>query len=240
VRFSVSDTGLGIGAADQRRIFEPFHQIDGSSTRSHGGVGLGLAIASQLVELMGGSIRVDSELGRGATFSFVVEMPGVEDQRPRGEVSPEALAGLRVLVVDDNATNRLVLREMLKSWGCVSDEAGDGWEALDKARAFAGTPQEFQLALVDYQMPEMDGSGLAREIRADARLAQLPLVLLTSIPQHGEAARTRDDGFAAYLTKPVRQQVLLETLATVVEGLESARRRSRLSLVRPGKGDRGS
>jgi PAS domain S-box-containing protein len=240
VRFSVSDTGPGIPASDRRRIFEPFQQVDVSSTRRHGGVGLGLAIAQQLVGLMGGSIEITSEEGQGATFAFTAELPPVVEERPQPGLNMEALVDLRVLIVDDNPTNRLVLREMLRAWRCITEEAADGWEALDKARAAAGTPTEFQLALVDYQMPEMDGSGLAREIRADARLAQLPIVLLTSIPQHGDAERAKYDAFAAYLTKPVRQQVLLETLVGVVQGLDAARRRSRLSLVRPGDADSGA
>jgi CheY-like chemotaxis protein len=239
VRFSVADTGPGIPAAHRERIFEPFQQVDASTTRRHGGVGLGLAIARQLVGLMGGTLGVESEEGRGATFSFTADLPPVAEERPRAAANASSLAGLRVLVVDDNATNRLVLREMLLSWNCLGDEAADAWEALDKLRAAAGTPQEFQLALVDFQMPEMDGAGLAREIKADARLAGLPLVLLTSIPQHAEAARTIDEAFAAYLTKPVRQQVLLETLVGVLEGMDAARRRKHLSLVRPGDRKQG-
>jgi CheY-like chemotaxis protein len=135
-------------------------------------------------------------------------------------------------VVDDNPTNRLVVGEMLRSWTCLPEEAADAWEALDMLRAAAGTPGEFQLALVDFQMPEMDGAALAREIKADARLAPIPLVLLTSIPQHAEAEQAVDQTFAACLTKPIRQARLLETIAGVLE--RSGRRRAphHLSLVR--------
>jgi len=151
-------------------------------------------------------------------------------------VSLAPLDGLRVLVVDDNRTNRLVVGEMLRGWQCLTEEAGDAWEALDMLRAAAGTPREFQLALVDFQMPEMDGAALAREIKADARLAHLPLVLLTSIPQHAEAERTVGQTFAACLTKPIRQASLLETIAGVLE--RSARRPARhLSLIRGRESD---
>lgn len=217
VSFSISDTGSGIGADQQARIFEPFQQVDGSTTRRHGGVGLGLAIARELVALMQGTIRVESREGEGSTFSFSVELPPVAEDRPRPPADPSALAGLRVLVIDDNATNRLVLREMLAAWRCESDEAVDAWEALDKLRAGAGSGSAFELALVDFQMPEMDGAALAREITSDARLAGLPLVLLTSIPQHAGAADGFEGRFAARLAKPIRQAVLLETLLEVME-----------------------
>jgi two-component system sensor histidine kinase/response regulator len=160
----------------------------------------------------------------------------VEDH-PEPVVSLAPLDGLRVLVVDDNRTNRLVVGEMLRSWRCLPEEAGDAWEALDMLRSAAGTPRQFQLALVDFQMPEMDGAALAREIKADARLADIPLVLLTSIPQHAEAERSVGQVFAACLTKPIRQARLLETIAGVLK--RSVRRPPRyLSIVRGrGPGD---
>ena len=232
VHFSVSDTGIGVPASERERIFEPFQQVDASTTRRHGGVGLGLAIARQIVATMGGTIGVEGNEGRGSKFTFAIELPPVvEDSPPGPGVSLAPLDGLRVLVVDDNRTNRLVVGEMLRGWQCLTEEAGDAWEALDMLRAAAGTPREFQLALVDFQMPEMDGAALAREIKADARLAHLPLVLLTSIPQHAEAERTVGQTFAACLTKPIRQASLLETIAGVLE--RSARRPARhLSLIR--------
>jgi CheY-like chemotaxis protein len=232
VRFSVKDTGIGIPAAARERIFEAFYQVDASTTRRHGGTGLGLAIVRQLVGLMNGRVEVDSEEGGGSTFSFTADLPPVAEERSPATVRPEALEGLRVLVVDDNATNRLVLREMLRAWKCVPEEAVDAWEGLEKLRAAAGGPEAFQLALVDFQMPEMDGGQLATEVKADPRLASLPLILLTSMPQHGEAARMMGLGFAAYLTKPVRQSLLLETIAAVIGAPSPASRPSPLSLVR--------
>jgi CheY-like chemotaxis protein len=166
---------------------------------------------------MGGTIEVRGNDERGSTFTFTVDLPPVADDRPAPGVGLARLAGLRVLVVDDNRTNRLVVGEMLRAWQCHLEEAGDGWEALEMLRAAAGTPREFQLALVDFQMPEMDGAALAREIKADARLARLPLVLLTSIPQHAEAEGAVSLSFAACLTKPIRQASLLETIVAVLE-----------------------
>jgi len=232
VRFTVTDTGIGLSPAARERLFEPFYQADSSSTRRYGGTGLGLAIARQLVELMSGRIEVQSDEGKGAAFSFTAELPPVAEERLPVSVRREALEGLRVLVVDDNATNRQVLREMLRSWKCVPEEAADAWEGLEKLRGAAGTPRAFQLALVDFQMPEMDGGEMAREIKADPRFASLPLLLLTSMPQHGEAARMMGLGFAAYLTKPVRQAQLLETIAGVIGGAGAPGRPSHLSLVK--------
>jgi PAS domain S-box-containing protein len=212
--FSVADSGVGIPGPELARVFEPFHQVDGSSTRRHGGVGLGLAIARQLVSAMGGSIRVESRPGEGATFTFTAELPPVLESRPVASASPARLAGRRVLVVDDNATNRFVVREMLASWGCDAEEAVDGWEALERLRAASGAGRPYDLALVDYQMPEMDGVSLAREIRLDSRIASVPLVLLTSIPQHAEGGAI--SGFAGCLAKPLRQATLLATLVEVM------------------------
>jgi PAS domain S-box-containing protein len=229
VRVSIRDTGIGIAEERLDRLFKPFSQVDSSTTRRYGGTGLGLAIAKQLVELMHGEIGVETEQGKGSTFWFTTELPAAEERGP-APLPPEALRGLRALIVDDNETNRLVLREMLRTWGCQTDEAADAWEGLDKLREAAGTPRAFQVALIDFQMPEMDGEQLAQEIKRDPQLAHIPLVLLTSMPQHGDAARSLGLGFAASLIKPVRQAVLRDTLLSVL-GAEAPRRGARLSLV---------
>ena len=239
VRFTVTDTGIGLSPTTLERLFEPFYQADSSSTRRHGGTGLGLAIARQLVELMNGRVEVESEEGRGSSFSFTAELPSVAEERQPVTVRRGALEGLRVLIVDDNATNRQVLREMLRAWKCVPEEAADAWEGLEKLRGAAGTPGAFQLALVDFQMPEMDGGEMARQIKADDRFASLPLLLLTSMPQHGEAARMMGLGFAAYLTKPVRQTQLLETIAEVMGATVAPHRPSHLALLKRKKRDTG-
>ena len=237
VRFSVSDSGPGIPPEHLPRIFEPFHQVDASSTRRHGGVGLGLAIARQIVGLMGGTLEVRNDEAGGATFTFTADLPRVEEEATPAATDPAALAGRRVLVVDDNPTNRLVLREMLGTWGCRVVEAGDAWAALDALRARAGTAEAVELALVDFQMPEMDGAALAREVKADARLCDVPLVLLTSIPQHSDEAAFAG-AFAACLTKPVRQTNLLDAIAAALSAGPTARSRSRVAVFRPrGRGD---
>ena len=235
VRFSVSDTGVGIPESARERLFQPFSQLDASSTRAHGGTGLGLAISRRLVELMGGEIGFESEEGRGSTFWFTAELPAVAEALPAPASGRVGLAGLRVLVVDDNATNRFVAREMLRGWGVSVAEASDAWEALEQLRASRGTPQAFDLADIDYQMPEMDGGRLAAEIRKDPGLVSLPLVLLTSVPQHGDAVRMMKLGFDACLTKPVRQSVLHDALVAVLEK-RSAPGSGRMTLVASGPG----
>ena len=238
VSFEVSDTGIGIPEEQRALVFEPFHQVDASTTRRHGGAGLGLAIVRQLVSLMGGAISVGGREGGGAAFAFDAELPPVSEDRPHATLDPAPLAGLRALVVDDNATNRMVLREMLACWSCPAEEAADGWEALDALRSAAAEARPFDLALVDFQMPEMDGAALLREIKADARLSRLPVVLLTSIPQHAEANGILRDGFAACLTKPIRQAHLLEALLDVVRETRTGAPRPHL-FFRPRRGETG-
>jgi CheY-like chemotaxis protein len=231
LRCAVTDTGIGITDEQRSRLFEPFTQADSSTTRRYGGTGLGLSICRQLVELMGGEIGFTSRPGEGSTFTFTARMPAAAGV-PAAPLAPRhALRGLRVLVVDDNATNRQVVREMLKAWGCAFEEAADAWEALDKLRGSAATPRAFQLALIDFQMPEMDGGELAAEIKRDPQLAGLPLILVTSVPQHGDAARMMDLGFDAYLTKPVKQSVLHDAMAAVVAPAGARRPPRALSLV---------
>jgi PAS domain S-box-containing protein len=234
VRFSVADSGIGIPEPSRARLFQPFSQLDASSTRAQGGTGLGLAISRRLVELMGGQIGFESEEGKGSTFWFTAELPALAEPLSAPTAGVVGLAGLRVLVVDDNATNRFVAREMLRGWGASVSEASDAWEALEQLRTGRGTPQAFDLALIDFQMPEMDGGQLAAEIRRDPELATLPLVLLTSVPQHGDAVRMMKLGFDAYLTKPVRQSVLHDALGAVLG--RRAGPSGRLALVVSGPG----
>ena len=213
----VTDTGVGIPPDKQRLIFEPFTQADGSITRQYGGTGLGLAISSQLVRLMEGQLWVESEMGHGSTFHFTARF-GV-DRGASAESMPMAaleVQALPVLVVDDNATNRRILAEMLTHWQMQPTAVASGAAALasmQQARA-AGTP--FPLVLLDAHMPELDGFALAAQIKQDAALAEATIIMLTSGGQRGDAARCRELGIAAYLTKPITQSELWEALITAL------------------------
>lgn len=215
VRFEVSDTGAGIAPEARARLFQSFSQADTSTTRQYGGTGLGLAIAKHLSEMMGGSIGVDSTSGQGSTFWFTVRLvkpPGSAQTIPPGDVD---LKGQRLLIVDDNATNRTILQHQVAAWGIYADGAASGQLALGMLRTAAMRDEPYDLALLDMQMPGMDGLELARTIKADPALATLPLVMLTSITQRGHEELVQQAGIAAYLTKPVRQSHLFDCLILV-------------------------
>jgi CheY-like chemotaxis protein len=221
VRFEVSDTGSGIAPAARARLFQSFSQADSSTTRQYGGTGLGLAIAKQLAEMMGGSIGVDSTPGRGSTFWFTVRVatvPGSVQPMLPGDID---LDGQRLLIVDDNATNRMILQHQVAAWGINADGAASGQLALEMLRTAVRQDRPYDLALLDMQMPGMDGLELARTIKADAALATLPLVMLTSITQRGHEELVQRAGIAAYLTKPVRQSHLFDCLI-LVKGMSTA------------------
>jgi two-component system, sensor histidine kinase and response regulator len=215
--FAVSDTGIGIPAEKIEHIFQAFAQADSSTTRRYGGTGLGLTISSELVSMMGGQIEVESDLGQGSTFRFTawfeVEPEAVRQSRP-GE--PAGLHGLRVLAVDDNATNRRIVHEMLESWRMRPESAASGPDALAALARADAAGEPFALVLVDGQMPDMDGFTLARGIKADRRFQSLPIVMLTSMGQTGATGR-REEGIAATITKPVKHSDLLDAIATVLD-----------------------
>ncbi len=212
LHFAVSDTGIGIAPEQQEQIFEAFTQADASTTRRYGGTGLGLTIASRLVELMGGRLRVESALGRGSTFHFTAHLAPAKEPVGRSAAAPVYLRDLPVLVVDDNATNRRVLQEMLAHWGLrptVVDGGQAALAALEQARA-AGTP--FLLVLLDGHMPEMDGFALAERIQQGPEGARITVVMLTSAGGPEDIARCRQLGIHAYLMKPIKQSELFNTL----------------------------
>jgi signal transduction histidine kinase/CheY-like chemotaxis protein/HPt (histidine-containing phosphotransfer) domain-containing protein len=213
LRFRVTDTGPGIPRAAQARLFQAFTQADSSTTRQHGGTGLGLAIGKQLVGLMGGEIGVDSVPGQGSTFWFTAAFERAAAD-PADAVGPQQMADLRVLVVDDNATNRIVLLGQLASWQMAGTGAEDGAAALDALQAAATAGAPYAVAILDMQMPGMDGLQLARAIRAISALAATPLVLLTSLGAVDRGV-LEAAGITAALTKPARSSQLYDLLVRV-------------------------
>jgi signal transduction histidine kinase/FixJ family two-component response regulator len=232
LHFAIRDTGIGISAEQQARIFTAFTQADGSTTRKYGGTGLGLSICVQLVALMGGRIWVESEPGVGSTFHFTARFPVDREAAGRSVVSvPIELRNRAVLVVDDNATNRRILEANLRSWGARPLLAAGGQEALAQLHTAYAHQDPCDLAIVDLQMPEMDGVELVRRIAADPQLAKLPIVVLSSAGQSEDAVRCRNLGAADYLVKPVRGTELLRVLKVALRRRErpvpAAPRRSR-------------
>ncbi len=220
MRFAVKDTGIGISQDVQDRIFGAFSQADSSTTRRFGGTGLGLAIAKRLVEKMGGALSLDSAAGLGSTFSF--ELPlAKQDAHARGVLGAVAhLHGLRVLVVDDNATNREILAHQLAGWKMRHADAEGGTQALAMMHAARQRGEAFELAILDMHMPEMDGFELAQAIKRDLLLAATPMLMLSSVTLAANAAERREAGIERYLTKPVRQSDLFNAIATVIGSRE--------------------
>ena len=216
IRFSISDTGIGISAEAQDNLFQPFIQADGSTTRKYGGTGLGLSISKQLVELMGGKIGVTSQPGEGSTFWFTAKLEKQLTVMAPVPLQLESPQKLRVLIVDDNATNRKILSHQIGSWGMTHAEADSGPVAIELLRAAAADDAAYDLAILDLSMPDMNGFELARMIKSDSATAATQLILLTSAGTRGDGARAQAAGVAAYLTKPIRQSQLFDCLITVV------------------------
>ena len=218
LRFAVRDTGIGIPADKLGKLFTKFSQVDASTTRTYGGTGLGLAISKQLAELMGGEIGVQSELGRGSEFWFTVRLAKAPAREVAAAVAPADLRGVRVLVVDDRAINREIFLVLLKSWGLRPAEADDGAAALRALAQARADRDPFAIAILDMQMPGMDGESLGRAIKADPALRNTRLVMCSSLGQIGVNQRLEQMGFIAALTKPVRRSELQEALAAAISG----------------------
>ena len=216
IRFAITDTGIGIAPEDREWLFQSFSQADSSTTRRYGGTGLGLAISKRLVEMMGGAIGVESVPGTGSTFWFTARLAKRPASPTATRVNLAELRRLRVLGVDDNATNRTLLTAQLTAWGIHVDCVADASHALGRLRAAHRNARPYDLALLDHQMPEIDGMMLARAIKADPLLATVPLVLLTSVSYRGSAGDAEQAGFSAFLVKPIRQSQLYDCIATVM------------------------
>jgi PAS domain S-box-containing protein len=214
--FVVADTGIGIPREKQELIFEAFAQADGSTTREYGGTGLGLSIAAQLVGLMGGRIGVESEPGRGARFRFSARFGTAPARERPVDRLPAQLRGLRVLVVDDNATNRRILEEVLTQWRMQPTAVAGAREALEAMAAAQKAGRPYPLVLLDANMPVMDGFDLAAKIQKSPRLARASIMMLSSGARPGDRARCFELGISAYLTKPVKQSDLMDTIMAVL------------------------
>ncbi len=217
LHFAVRDTGIGIPEEKRDTIFDAFEQVDSSTTRRHGGTGLGLAISSRLAQMMGGSIWVESGIGPGSVFHFTVRV-GLADQTAHVlPPSPTVVHDTRVLVVDDNATNRRILDQMLRNWGMKPTTVPGGRDALDALRQARDSGDAYQLVLSDANMPEMDGFLLAEEIKKDSHLDHTIIMMLTSGGRSGDVTRCEQLGIASYLLKPIKQSELFDSIVLALD-----------------------
>jgi len=216
LRFSVADTGIGIPPEKQAVIFEAFSQADSSTTRRYGGTGLGLAISAQLVELMGGGISVESQAGRGSTFHFAARFGLQQRGMEKSPARLRTLTDLPILIVDDNATNRRILEEVLANWRMCPVAVEGGPSALATLEKSLHADQSFAVVLLDAHMPDMDGFAVAERITQDRRYAGIKLVMLTSAGQPEDIVHSRKLGISAYLTKPVKQSELFDVIITAM------------------------
>ena len=216
VRIEVQDSGIGIPLETQGRLFQAFSQADGSTSRKYGGTGLGLAISKQLVALMEGKIGVESKPGEGSTFWFTAQF---EKQIVESETQQDSALDrlpMRVLVVDDNHTNRQILLNQIEAWQMQVGSAASGQEALDRLRAAGGEGQPYDVALLDVHMPEMDSFALAAAVKADPVLRRVRLIVLTSMGHALRSAELKHLGIEAYLVKPVKKSRLFDCLLSKV------------------------
>lgn len=215
--FTVKDTGIGISPEKIGHLFDAFTQGDGSTTRQFGGTGLGLTISKQLVEMMGGTIMVESEVGKGSTFHFTLllrKQPFRENGKTKAV--EEGLSGKRVLVVDPNETNRRALTLILNTWNCRCTDVSGASEVMEELHAAALAGDPFDIVILDLFLRGADGESLGMKIKSDSRFKDTALVVLTSVSRRGDASRLEKAGFSGYLSKPVKQSQLRETLLSIV------------------------
>ena len=215
IRLSIADTGIGIAPEARERLFQSFSQADELHDLADGGTGLGLGISKRLVERMGGAIGVESVPGKGSTFWFTVRVARRPVPPTAKQVNLAALRRMRVLGVDDNATNRALLAGQLGAWGMHVECVADAFHALERLRMASRRPT-YDLAILDHQMPDMDGMALARAIKSDPRRGGPARCLLTSVSYPGTAEERPHAGFSAFMLKPIRQSQLYDCIATVM------------------------
>ncbi|MEH2456843.1 GAF domain-containing protein [Nostoc sp.] len=230
IHFDITDTGLGISPEDQRKLFTPFTQVDASTTRKYGGTGLGLAICKQLVTLMGGMIGIESQMGKGSKFWFeVLFTKQVEPVLPKNDGMSATcyantkgedrglLSDRRLLVVDNNTTNYKIINHQATDWGMQVDYADSVAAALKAIQETGEQGKSYHVALVDMQIPQINGMTISEQIKANSAIAEIPLIMLTSSNQRDEVQQALKIGFAAYLVKPIKASRLLDTIITILE-----------------------
>ncbi len=221
IHFAITDTGIGIPTEKVETIFDVFSQVDSSTTRKFGGTGLGLSICRQLVEMMAGRIWVESEYEKGSTFHFTVKFQVQPEQKVRRDAAEaSSLKGLRALIVDDNETNRLILREMVASWGFHHKEAHNGTTALSLLKEKFDANEPFDLVLLDAQMPEIDGFQVSRMIKDNPEFKNIKIIMLTSMGLLGDAERSKKAGIAVYLLKPVKRSDLFDAIINLMKPIK--------------------
>ncbi len=230
--FAITDTGIGVEEKKISSLFEPFTQADASTTRKYGGTGLGLTISKRLVEIMGGEIGVSSVIDKGSTFWFTAcfDMQAVQKEAKR--IVPSEIERKRILILDDNETNRKILHLHLESWQLPHDEASTGAEALKRMEQAAEEGDPFSIAVVDMQMPDMDGEEFGRAVKGSEDLRDTRLIMLTSVGKRGDVARLKKIGFSAYLGKPIKESNLFDCItALLVEGRQEKTAESSSSFI---------
>ncbi len=216
VNFRVKDTGMGIEPGQLKTIFQSFSQGDATATRKHGGTGIGLSISKQLIDMMGGAIEVDSRPGKGSQFSFLLEFEKQQRSLDARVCIPKTIKNKWVLVVDNDSASRLILKESIKSWGCVFEEAANADRAMEKLRATGHMQQKFDFVVIDMQLPGKSGEILAQEIRSDAQFSDIILIVVSAIGKPGDVERLSTAGVQGYLPKPTKPSLLFDCLTTAL------------------------